>query len=223
MQIEEIKSMAIEEVQNPTFQLTKQFLGANKLIYVDGLPVIEDVIIRESECSAEVYFPVCGEDYYFVIYMTLNQQISVHFMSMSAGNRVYLNVSSEELELDELINIFGVQPTTTRAKGSKRKFGSMTYDHNGFEFEPILKKTIEVEDKLKILIDALMPSREKLQQLPSSISHCIEISYYGYKDQMWGIHFDSELIKSIADLGMAVDIDLYANGSDLPNALQDKL
>jgi hypothetical protein len=222
MQIDEIKRVAIEEVKSSNFRATKQFLGANKLVYINGAPVIEDVIIRGSEDPAEVYFPVCGEEYYFVIYVALSPKICVHFMSMSAGNRVYLNVASEELELPELISMFGIQPTSTRVKGSKRKFGSMTYDHNGFEFEPIQKKTGEVEEKLKILLDALIPNREKLRQLPCSISHCIEIAYYGYKDQMWGVHLDSEIIKRLADIGMAIDVDIYASGSDLPDAFQDK-
>jgi hypothetical protein len=35
------------------------------------------------------------------------------------------------------------------------------------------------------------------------------------KDEMWGFHFNKNIIKKLSDIGLDIDIDLYADGNDL--------
>jgi hypothetical protein len=43
----------------------------------------------------------------------------------------------------------------------------------------------------------------------------INIAFWGYKEQMSGIHFATAIIQGLAVLNLSVDVDLYAGGPDL--------
>jgi hypothetical protein len=205
---QEIKDIAMAEVMNPTFALTKQFLTVNKVVLQEKRPFVEDIILREDKSLAEVYFPIEGERYYFVIYINTEPQLSVRSMEMSSGNLVYFSVTSQEHSLDKLITLAGMEPTRKWKADKKTK-------HNGFEIKPSLKKTGNVEDKLHRLITLLQPYRENLYTLSTLAPMGINIAYWGYQEQMGGIDFDREMIQKLANLNLPIDIDLYAGGPDL--------
>lgn len=120
MDIEIIKRLAINEVINPTFELTKQIQSINKIIYKNDLPVVEDVIINDR--GAEVYFPIEQEQYYFVVYVDTEPNLKLRFMGTSPGTEIYLWVSSETNDLDELLNILNLEPEHKWRKGERKKY-----------------------------------------------------------------------------------------------------
>ncbi len=127
---------------------------------------------------------------------------------MSAGNRVYFYAKSQEHQYKKLIAVAGIEPTRTWEKGKQRR-------HHGFEVQPCSKETGEVEDKLQALISSLQPYAANIRAL-SALAHVgISVAYWGYKDQMWGIHFGTDIIRGLAILNLSVDVDLYAGGPDL--------
>jgi hypothetical protein len=208
LEIQEIRDIAVAEIIYPTFALTKQFLAVNKIILKENLPFIEDIILREEEKVAEVYFPIEGERYYFVVYIDIKPQVSIRSMGTSPGNRVYFSATSEKHNLDELLVLIGVEPTRTWKKGKNIR-------HNGFEIQPSAKETGEVEDKLQAVIRLLLPFKADLQALSTIANTGIQIAYWGYKEQMWGMHFEAETLQELGMLNLSVDIDLYAGGPDL--------
>jgi hypothetical protein len=219
---QEIQNAAIAEILNPTFALTRQFLAVNKVVRKENIPVVEDIILREEEkpddVYAEVYFPIEGESYYIVVYLDLEPQISVRMVGTSAGNRVYFIAASEEHSLADILNLVtGMEPTKTWEKGEKRGKGtkSAVPRHNGFDIQPYSKETGEVEDKLLTLIKLLLPYKANLEALSTIAGMGINIAYWGYKEQMWGVHFNPETIQGLATLNLSVDVDLYAGGPDL--------
>ena len=209
-----IQAAAIVEILHPTLAMTEQFLAVNTIVFKEHEPVVADVILREEEQVAEVYFPIEGERYYFVVYLDVAPQIALRTTGMSAGNRVYFFAKSAELPVDELVAMAGVEPTRTWEKGGKRKYIPR---HNGFEVRPSLKDTGEVEDKLRTLIGVLLPYTANVHALAAQadVSVGINIAYWGYQDQMWGIHFETDIIQGLAALDLSVDVDLYAGGPDL--------
>lgn len=212
--IKDIKDTAMNEVLNPAFELTKQYLANNKLIYKDEVPVIEDVILKKQEKKALVYFPIYEEDFYLVIVIDLEHKIETCFMNMSAGNLVKLFVASYEYNLQELLNVIDIKPTKQWMKGEKLGRNGQ-HKHSGFIYAPVDKKTGEVEDKLELLVNELLPRREMILKLLEIADVEIQVAYYGYKDEMWGIHLEKDLIKKISVLNISIDIDLYTGGKDL--------
>lgn len=208
MNEQEIRDVAIAEILHPKFALTQQLLAVNKLVIREQVPVVEDVILREEEKMAEVYFPIEGEHYYFAVYVELEPQVSIRWIGMSSENRVYFYAKSVEHRLDELVTLAGVNPTRTWEVGKHIR-------HNGFEIRPSLKETGNVEDKLRTIIRLLLPQTANLHALSSIADIGVNIAYWGYNYQMGGIHFGLETIQGLAALNLSVDVDLYAGGPDL--------
>jgi hypothetical protein len=206
---QDIHDVAIAEILNPTLAHARQYLVPNKVVFENDMPFVEDIILREEGKTAEVYFPIEGERYYVVVYIDLEPQVSVRWMDTSAGNRVYLRVISEKHSLEELIALAGVEPTGITKKGQHAA------RHNGFQIQPYMKETGEAEDKLRSLIKILLPHKANLRALATIASIEIQIAYWGYKDEMWGINFDEETIQGLAELNLSVNVDLYAGGPDL--------
>ncbi|WP_219644622.1 DUF4279 domain-containing protein [Cohnella sp. CFH 77786] len=214
---EALKLIALKEVEEQSFELTKAYLSVNKLVYSNNTPKIDDVIINEEEKTAAVYFPIEGEAYYFVIYLDTSPKVRVRFMGMSAGNRVYFTVSSEEIELEKLLKEIDFIPTQTWKKGTQIPNRNITklYEDSGFIFEFDLKRTGEVEDKLSNLLGKLESSNITSIVNSEKINRVIQVAYYGYKDEMWGINLNPIIIKKLSNLNTILDIDLYASGPDL--------
>jgi len=212
---DKIKKVAIAEVLQPEFELTKQYLNVNELIFKEDVPVIETVIIDKGKNEARVYFPVKGENYYFLIYMDIRPLIKVRIMCMAAGNWVSLYVISKNTSLKKLLRTSGMEPTSKWEKGEKRTCGRGTYRFSGFTIQPDETKAGEVEEKIEKLLNQLRPHNEEIQKLLEIADVELDIAYFGYKDEMWGLNFKSELIQKMAELGISIDIDLYASGPDL--------
>jgi hypothetical protein len=204
-----IRDVAIAEILHPTLPITRQYLAVNKVVLKEHVPVVEDVILREKEQTADVYFPIEGERYYLVVYLDVEPHIALRWTGMSAGNRVYFYTNSAEHQVDELVAMAGVEPTRTWEKGKH------TPRHSGFEVRPSLKHTGDVEDKLRTIISVLLPYRANVHALSAMADVGINIAYWGYKDEMWGIHFGTAIIQGLAALNLSVDVDLYAGGPDL--------
>lgn len=179
----------------------------NRVVFKEQVPVIADVIFREEEQSAEVYFPIEEERYYLVVFLGGEPQIVPRMTVMSAGNRVYFYAKSTEHRVSELIALVGIEPTRT---WEKRK----SIRHYGIEVCPYAKETGEVEDKLRTLISVLLPFTDNIHVLSTKAGVGINIAYWGYKEQMWGIHFGTDIIQGLAVLNLSVDVDLYASGPE---------
>jgi hypothetical protein len=215
--IETLMQVAIKEVEERSFELTKQYLSNNKLVYIDGVPSIEDVIVDDENQTADVYFPVDNEDYYFVIYLSASPKISVRFVGISAGNRVYFTATSELVDLESLLNGIKVVPTKTWQKGTRisSRNNERFYEDSGVIFEPQKKKTGDLEVKLVDLLDKLEAADMNEIINTDEIVKVIQIVYYGYKEQMWGINLDPKIIERLSKINAYLDIDLYASGPDL--------
>ena len=215
---DKVREIAISEVMNPTFAITKQFLATNAVVMENDKPVISDVIFSKDGEFAEVYFPIVDENYFFVVYVDIIPEPALRFMGMNAGNRVYFYAASETETAIDLVDQLDIVPTEIWKKGdavSARNTVSKNKD-SGFEFMSSNKLTGEVEDKLEYILGVLIQNIEKIKALSLKADIGINIAYYGYKEQMWGLDLSANTIKKMAELGVSVDIDLYAGGPDLP-------
>lgn len=208
---------AIEEINNPMFELTKQYLKVNELIYKNNEPEIEEIVIDEKEECAEVYFPIKNEKFYFKIYIDLKPSIKVRFMDMSPGNIVSLLIISEKISMHKIIeainnNVFEKWNKGDVVANRKKK----TYEENsGVIYRPIIKRTGNVEDKIELILNNLSASKNSIKEIEEYCTMEIQVAYFGYRDEMWGINLNSKLIKKISDFGFSIDVDLYAGGKEL--------
>ncbi len=210
MDVNKIKEIAINEVVNPTFELTKQYLKSNNLTIKNGTPIIEDIEINENGVVS-IYFPIEKQHFYFVVYI---EDMTLKWMDMSAGNRVQLLVCSNDIDAEQIIDYLGIEPTS-RWNKNDRVGRSGKRKNSGIIYQPIDKMTGRVEDKLSKLLDDLLPYKKSILELSLKASLEIQIAYYGHKNEMWGIHLDKENVNKLSDLDLPLDVDLYAGGNDI--------
>ncbi|WP_266367087.1 DUF4279 domain-containing protein [Tellurirhabdus rosea] len=72
-----------------------------------------------------------------------------------------------------------------------------------------------IENKISKLLDYLEPHKMPVSEISKANSVIINIQYFGYYDQMWGLHLDPITMRRIIELGAELDLDIYAEGKEL--------
>lgn len=109
MQPREIEA-AIKEVLSPTLGVTEQILSVHKLVMQNTLPVIARVQDK-SDGAYHIYFAVESEPYYFVVVVLLSgNQYFISGSYIESAVRVYLRISSDILEPQEITEAGWVTP-----------------------------------------------------------------------------------------------------------------
>ena len=198
MTIEKVREIAIQELLAPTWALTKQFLSTFQIEKQNEIPVIARIDTAGSDGRFVVYVPVKNERFYLAFYFDTIEQIELKDVGTEAGTNVYLWIEdSSEISKDD----FPYKPINNRGKG-------FTYSLDPCEPD-------ELEDKLNQLIDKLESEKERFLEFSNRTYISLNVAYYGYKEQMWGLHLDKKIIKRLADLNIDFDLDIYAGGPDL--------
>lgn len=156
---------AIEEILNPAFAVTKQYLEVNEVEFENGKPKVERVDLDYADNLAVVYFPFKDERYFLQINLEKTPEIKVDFVHTESGNRTYLTATSETLTYDELSQSLPFQPLTGWSKGDFRKNGKSQYNFSRVSFEPFTSEAYEMEKQLELLLTELEKNEESVRQL----------------------------------------------------------
>ncbi|WP_172250962.1 DUF4279 domain-containing protein [Saccharibacillus deserti] len=209
------KAAAIREIRERRLAVTRQLLGNQTLARYGAEPSIAGIVEEEEKHSAAVYFPVENEDYFFAVYLDTDPEASLRFTGMVPGCRVYGRIGSETRNLSELLSLFPLEACEQWQKGdpiSNRSSARCLF--SGMTIEPDQRMYVEPEAKLDGLLDVLERYPEHFPPADDFFVH-IQIAYYGYREQMSGIHLSAKAMSRLAALGLELDIDLHAGGPDL--------
>ena len=209
---------AIEEILNPAFAVTKQYLEVNEVEFVNGIPKVERVDLDYADNLAVVYFPFKGEQYFLQINLEKTPEIKVDFVHTESGNRTYLTATSETLTFDELSKDLPFQPLTGWSKGDFRKNGKSQYNFSRVSYEPFTSEAYEMEKQIELLLTELEKNAENVRQLTEKATTYISVCKHQYVSGNAGIHFDIDTINSLSKLNLSVSIDTYIVG----NAIKDE-
>jgi len=196
--ISEIEEVAIAEILNPSFATTQQILQDHSIQYKDGKPVISRVDTENGNDSTVVYFNIIGELFHLAVYIDTYPFIQIRSVEIEAGSKVYLWI--EKPHNNANINLHFI-PTRISPKG--------------FEFGPNKDDADNPQHKISKLLDIIFRDKEKIKEIGSKTYVCLNVAYYGYKNQMWGIHLGTEVLKKLAFLNIDLDVDLYACGKEV--------
>ena len=201
----DIRAIAIDEITNPTFGTTKQFLDVLKVRSENSVPVISNVIINDSENTATVYFPVEGEEFFIAIYINVSYHAKITSVSTEAGTAVYLSIGKKDEAYTELPMV-----------PDKVYNDAVIY---GIDID--VPDT--VENKIVKLLNYIEPHKNLIKKIAGTSTVTINIYYHGYRDQMWGLHLDPVTLKRISDLNAEFDFDIYAEGKELYSLITNSL
>jgi hypothetical protein len=182
----------------------------HEVIFEDGLPKVARVDTVCYENKVAVFFPIKGFRFFLEIHLDKDGAIAGTWIE--SGHRVYLRVTSDTLSYDELAALVPFNPTPQKERPIVRKFSNIIY-------EPIENQAYSLEQKLNLLLTELEKETEKVQALAEKADACIAVCRHQYINGNLGIHFKVRLMRRLAALNLAIDIDTYIEG----NSLQEEL
>jgi hypothetical protein len=203
---------AIEEIEAKSCGVTEQFLKIHELVYENDRPKVARVDRESEDGTAIVYFPVKDQKFYLAVYVDTEPEVSVRHVNTEPSNSVYFKAISEVYTLEELAEMTKLKPTGGRNKGDKRG-GSASWRHSSIFFEPN-PEADEFEDKLKKLLNFLEQDKDGVATLVNKANGHIQVasSFYNGNTMLGGHHLNRDVIRRMANLNLAIDFDLYADG-----------
>ena len=207
--------LARHEVLSPTLRVSKELLEVHKPILVDNVPLIARTDETREPGAFYFYFRLEDEPYYLVVVVRPEgKAMAVAGAYVEAAIRVFLLVKSEELSAEEITQRLGLEPTTSQPKGERLHEKLKPLTQTRWQFEPDKDLPEELGRKLDLLLDQLEGARERIAKLAKECHVAIHICYEGYKEWMGGWVVQTTTFRRIAELGVHVELDLYACGPD---------
>ena len=207
-----ITNIITDELLNPTFEMTRQYLKVLEVKYKNNKPKIAKIDFDENQATA--YIEVKNESFYleFVFDTTDNIQLTGVYTLPFVGIRFM--PTSEKLTTDELLKITYISPTKTITKGDFFSNGKFEYTYNGLEFETFSEPG-RLERKLRYLLDILETDLEGIKQLSKQTSTkdiFVTIVYHIGNGNFTGLYLDNEILNRVTRLGLELTFDIYATG-----------
>jgi hypothetical protein len=112
-----ISSIIADELLNPTFEITRQYLKILEVKYEDNQPKIAKIEINHSQNQATAYVEIENESFYLEFIFSTTDKIEIY----SIGTIPFIGISymptSEELTTEEMVKITSIKPTKIISKG----------------------------------------------------------------------------------------------------------
>ncbi|MBP4143248.1 DUF4279 domain-containing protein [Flavobacterium sp. P4023] len=210
----EIIKIAIEEIENPTFETTRQYLEVHSVEMENGMPKVERVDLESFDDVKTVYFAIQNEPFFLTVnFRKKNNELCG--VGTENGNRVYLTSTSENLTFNQLSEITKFNDVFGWSINEERKIGKGKYKFSRLTFEPIKSRAYDLETKLNLLLTELEKDVEGILNLTKKADSIISIHYQQYVSGNSGIHLNIETINRLNNLNLGIDIDQYIYGNYL--------
>ncbi len=130
----EIKRKISDELLNPTFEMTRQYLKILQVQYEENSPNIEGIEIDETANSAKAFVEIKNESFYLEFGFSTSDGIEISYVDTIPFINVSFTPTSEELTLEQLLILTTLKPNKTVLKGDSFSSGTFENNYNGLEF-----------------------------------------------------------------------------------------
>lgn len=206
-----IVNSAIGEIALPTLGVTDQFFAVHQIA---GSDPVAHVCYRKK--LYWVYLHLDDQPYYWVVQIENGDEQLVPKWGFSTPHvRMCLGICSDSLSPEEITMAVNLQPREIRRKGEPiSKRSERAYNEHRWFYYPDIPEPFDFDDKLQALLSALLPHASVISKMDAR--RTIHVGYYEYCDYASGWHLKPETARQLADLDVALDIDLYVSGPELP-------
>jgi hypothetical protein len=206
--------LAIAEIENPTFETTRQYLEVHSVEMENGKPKVERVDLESFDDVQTVYFAIQDEPFFLTInFKKANYEILG--VGTENGNQVYLTSTSKNLTFKQLSEITKLDGVFGWSINEERKVGKGNYKFSRLSFEPIKSRAYDLETKLNLLLTELEKDVEGIINLTKKAETIISIHHQQYVSGNLGININIETINRLQNLNLGIDIDQYIHGNFL--------
>lgn len=208
--------MAINEIINPQWKLTKQILSVNKVKIENDLPSLDRYQVSKDEKSLTCFFNIEGERYFLAIIVDIDEE-KLHWIYVENGHKCYLTATSEKYNLDELSKFASIEFSDGWSKGDPRKHGKGIYDFSRINYRFHEKESYSLEHILLEVIEQLENDKKGVAMLLKNADCVISICRHQYVSANAGISLDENIIRRLHVLKLGIDIDTYIVGERMEN------
>lgn len=209
-----ITNIITDELLNPTFEITRQYLKILEVKCEDDKPKIAKTDFDKNQNRATAYVEIKNESFYLEFVFDTTNTIRLTGVDTLPFVGISFMPTSEKLTTDELLKITSIKPTKTITKGDFFSNGKFEYTYNGLEFETFSEPG-RLEKKLKYLLDILETDLEGIKQLSIQTSTrdiFVTIVYHIGNGNFTGLYLDNEILNRVTRLGLELTFDIYATG-----------
>lgn len=215
-----ITTLISQELLNPTFVITKEYLEEFKVDYKNGLPKIESIDFDKKLKKATAFVEIKNESFYLTFHFHIStQQIEIYSVDTTPLFVVSFSITSEEYSLTDLLSLTTIKPTNTIKKGDKLN-RKIYYNYNGIGFDSYKKPGLLI-DKINYLLDLLETDKKGIKNL-IKLTKCnsiwLTVVYYNGYGTFSDVSIPKKVIKRLSLLGLELIFDIYAK----PYARQHK-
>lgn len=208
-------SIAIQELGEPTFEVTKQYLQVMDVELENEFPRVARVDLNHTKESVAVYFCIKEEQYFIVVNLSKGHAPEVEWVWMESGHRVYLTATSETLGYTELSRYLPFDSLTGWSKGDLHRSGKRAYQFTRVSYEPNENEAYGLEEKLLQLLIDIERSSEEICKLVENSKAYISVCRYQYISANTGIHLNLDILHRLSSLNLELDVDTYITGNEI--------
>lgn len=210
-----LTNIITDELLNPTFEMTRQYLKILEIKYEDTRPKIAKIEIKKSENQATAYIELKNVSFYLAFIFDTISKIEISAVDTAPFIGITFLPTSEELTLQGLLNLTTIMPTKTISKGDFFSNGKFQYSYNGLEFNTTSEPD-KFGSKLNSLLNFLETDIEGVKEL-SRQTNCkdlfVTVDYHIGNGNFTGIYLDNQAINRLSKLGLQLTFDIYATGN----------
>lgn len=199
-----ISKLVSEELRNPTFLMTSEYLAMFEVDYQNGNPKIERIEFDKDNKKAIAYVKVKDESFYMSFWFDILAKITLSCVDTSPLYVVSFSVTSKKYSLIELLNFTRIKPTLTQNGGKE--------NYNGLDFNSYMKPG-KLIDKMNYLLDILEGDKKGIKNLikktRSNVVWITIVFYNGY-GTFSDLYLPKKVIKRLSSLGLEIVFDIYA-------------
>lgn len=204
-----------DELLNPTFEMTRQYLKILEVKYEDNKPKIAKIDFQENQNQAIAYVEVKNESFYLEFVFDTTENIELTGVDTYPFVGISYMPTSKEFTTEELLKIITFSPTRAITKGDFFSNGKFKYTYNGLVFETFSEPG-RLERKIKYLLDILETDLEgiiRLSKLTSTRPLFVTIVYHIGNGNFTGLYLESDIVDRLSKLGLELTFDIYATGN----------
>lgn len=212
MDLRKYAQAAYDEIECRRLGPTQQYLGVHRVVRESDVPKIERIDTDRTDNILAFYFPLEGVNFFLEIHVR-KDSAEVDSVWIEDGCRAYLTATSASLSYAELTAGLRLAPLAGWSIGDEAP-QSRRYKFSHISVEPTPCRAYPLEAKLALLLDELEKDPEGVELLKRQADNTyISVCRYQYVAGNAGLHFEARTIQRIANLGLALDIDAYIQGT----------
>ncbi len=208
-----IKDAALQEILNPTWGVTKQFLEVHQVNEDPSTFFLGNS--HRDQPTQTVYVPFIGQRFFLAIEISAESPWAIIAVRDHPYVSVGCYITSETLHETHLLSLWEQPVERSWSRGDAGR-NSLDHKDSGIFIEPD-KHPGRFSDKLDILLGLLAARHGAFASRKNEISLIIQVAQISWigNGSIDGLHLSQEQLKKLGELNAEIDFDLYAEGKPI--------